>query len=661
MVRRVAILLGFVLFPVIANLLLQSWFPDFRDWWIAFASGVIFLALALFVDANRRARDERRRPGDLEDPVRTALKPVAESLRKEFLGHDLDEIELQFSFRGEHGEYELGDIGQIISSKHRVILLGGSGSGKTVAANLLQLELLREATSGPIRPSPSQVISHLIPLVMSLSKWTDTQLSIEGQISLELANQTGIDRDTAAAMVRDGRVMPILDGLDEMDADVSAGRANALLGELRRYRRFDRPAPFVLICRTDKWDGFIATDAVGSDVHVIELLPPSVAQILKYLDAISIHSPGVRSLRSFVARNASGELAPVLRKPWSVTAAIEFSNVSSPSHDEWRELLEAWETPPVLLGAYVASRLKSIRAKRGARVDPARLARAEVRDLRQVKAYARYLVTNEREKREVGHKPLPYRDLTIHELWPMNGRVRARIADALLAVVVSVPGMVWLAWLLLSQGSAFAVIVLFCFVLVYVGMLTHKSLTPWVAVRQVRIRIIASGINGVFQIIAALASAVVTLIVFGWLAAAIMLPTAFVVVGLTVGFGQTLSGAQDVAVASPQTPLRREFVISIAAAAAVIPLLSLGFAQLPWLSNCVAAVSAATIYSAIAGMTVASAPLRRYIAYVISSTGRRRTSRAKFLAESERVGLMRPAGISYQFRHDELRKYLGAL
>jgi hypothetical protein len=122
-----------------------------------------------------------------------------------------------------------GDLATVLEyyqalSPGRLMVLGEPGAGKTVLAIELQVRLLEHRRQDRGLP---------VPVLVSASAY-DTSMAWEQWLAGHLALRFGIGAAVAARLIRDGRVLPLVDGLDEMDQ--SSGddgeRAGVLVTEL---------------------------------------------------------------------------------------------------------------------------------------------------------------------------------------------------------------------------------------------------------------------------------------------------------------------------------------------------------------------------------------------------------------------------------------------
>ncbi|MEU5364695.1 hypothetical protein ABZ354_14605 [Streptomyces sp. NPDC005925] len=99
----------------------------------------------------------------------------------------------------------------------RVVVCGPAGSGKSIALHLLAERLLVSATSGQNAGGP-------VPVVLSLAGWEAHQplypwliAQIAERYPAVVGPESGVDaQDLTRGLVRDGAVVPFLDGFDEM-------------------------------------------------------------------------------------------------------------------------------------------------------------------------------------------------------------------------------------------------------------------------------------------------------------------------------------------------------------------------------------------------------------------------------------------------------------
>lgn len=250
--------------------------------------------------------------------------------------------------------------------------------------------------------------------------------------------------------------------------------------------------------------------------------------------------------------------------------------------------------------------------------------------------------------------------MVLHELWPLAGERMPRIVDLVISAVVSAPGLVWLNWLLLRLPGSIPQIIAGAVDLGWCAAMIRTTLMAWVPPRRPGRRITVRSKKFLLQ-----TGAGIVVALFCWLYFANVAVTAagalatWIAIGLTVGFGQTLAPPVSLETVSPELPLRLERDISVRAAAAAALVVVPGFALVP-LWNAAVGGAIGILYVVVVGFTVASAPYRRYVALVICRARGLGLRPARLLRRAHTAGLVRTAGYSYRFRHEELRDYFAS-
>lgn len=220
-----------------------------------------------------------------EAKIRGILQPQPinvrwSSTRRPVAGHPADVLDDE-TWRGRRSRLRLsGDLDEIVAlfrglPRRQLIVLGAPGAGKTVLTLLLTCGLLND-------PKPGEPL----PVLLSLSSWRPdndgehlhtwvARRLVEDYPFLSDASAYG--PDAATSLVANCRVMPVLDGLDELPTELLAA---AIAGIDRSTAGSGAASPLVLTCRTDEYEEAIAaTGRILSTAAVIEIdrVEPSAA------------------------------------------------------------------------------------------------------------------------------------------------------------------------------------------------------------------------------------------------------------------------------------------------------------------------------------------------------------------------------------------------
>jgi hypothetical protein len=521
--------------------------------------------------------------------------------------------------------------------RSRLVIVGNPGTGKSYTCLRLALEIMSAERD-------------TIPLLVPLSRW-DAPDDLDDWFARFLSVEYRLSYDTALALVLRGEVVPILDGLDELVTEPSDNAVvEDFLHRLLAWTTEGGPARLALSVRSSTWSQLPQSLRQDVSLRVLTIAPVRTEVAERYLDRALLRiGPDIG--RAIVDRFTRDGHDEVLTRAWRLALLAEAARDRSqglalPEAEmediSRRSTDDAWLVQQFVRGA--VSRRSGLVGKALAALIVRRLA-----------WYAGYLRANQ-GGRVVSGVDLPSRDLVLHRLWPIAGYWRPRVVDLVLCLATSAPGLFWLSTFLWPRGLFWRAVTV-AFVGIWMAMLVRTSTKAWVPTaapdfsRLLRPAFVLrqAGVSGLIGALAGLLA--------GPVVGLVALIVAWVAIGLTVGFGQTLTTDAQVTVVGARGVLRREHMVSRLAAWAVFPALTLGFTSTWGVGRGVAASFA---YCLVVGETAASAVWRRYLALCLSSPIRLSLRPGHVLDRAVQLGLVRTAGLSYQFRHDGLLDYFSS-
>lgn len=344
---------------------------------------------------------------------------------------------------------DLHSIGEFFGGLHpqRLLVVGESGAGKTVLAIELVLQLLEPLLTAGGRPGHRP----MVPVRLNAARWT-LGSPFEPWLAEQLVQDFGLAVRDAERLVRDRQVLPVLDGLDELDPEPSMGaprRAIGLLTELNRYSDLSgrRPGAVVVTCRAGRYTELSEARAGLDNATRIHLHDMTIEQINAYLrtrwpdgHSCDIHRGGIHAALSGTSGTA---VHTALATPWRLLLTV----TAVESGADPAELLLADPDPdPRVAAARIARRLLDAYVPAATELTP-RAAHATPYRPEQVRSWLESLASHLRwqaahtagtDRPPPGLTPI---DIVPHLLWPIGGRRRVRALHGLCCAIFAVIAM----------------------------------------------------------------------------------------------------------------------------------------------------------------------------------------------------------------------------
>lgn len=202
---------------------------------------------------------------------------------------------------------EIAEVYRKIPSR-RLVVLGRAGSGKTVLTVRFVLDILRTRTS-----------AEPVPVIFSLGSWDPTASTLrDWLVDRLLRDYPGLGESApgsanlATALVDANRIVPVLDGFDE----IADGLHRAALEALSRTS-----LPWLLTSRPDEYDKAVRTTtrvlAKSAAVELVDLTWADLADYLPRTPRGALWAPVLDEVRE----HAGSPIAAVLSTPLMVVLA----------------------------------------------------------------------------------------------------------------------------------------------------------------------------------------------------------------------------------------------------------------------------------------------------------------------------------------------------
>lgn len=536
---------------------------------------------------------------------------------------------------------------------HQLVITGPGGAGKSSLVVLIVVELLEARAR--VRGSRDGV-----PVILSMPDWepgTSIQDWVVERIGEDYGDRVaGLDRPTVESLVRGRRIVPVLDGFDEL---LPLARGNAVAALKRAFGTKD---PLVLTSRPEAYEHAVDSSPVLRGVPVLRALPVPPQAGRAYL-AQMCHRDRVdawQSLFDAMEGDPEGPVATALSSPlmlW-LAATVYASKEADP-----RDLLDATRLPtPADVKGHLLDGLIPAVCEQGPRPSylpgPVRRWRTD-----QAPAYFRFLAEELRRRRSQDIAWWQLRSpLTEPGVW--GAVVLVVVAACGTAAGYAVAGLASLLGAapprpglgILGVGQVLGAVAAVAVVAAAFGRIFTRHVFSGFDNRPRRP---AAGLGGRMLLAA---SAVATTAVGVVLPGSTSADLCVFLLPLLSGVLLTRSAESDLA-ARPRQLLHDERGIARVEAALVAPAIAAtSLAFFHWLNGDPLLIGGGLVisWSCAAAVLMALSRWGRWSATRLVLAGHRRLPRdvLGFLEDGRRLGVLRRVGGVYQFRHAELRSRL---
>ncbi|MGI5243043.1 hypothetical protein [Dactylosporangium sp. CA-139066] len=230
--------------------------------------------------------------------------------------------------------------------RKQLVVLGEPGAGKSVLAILLTLQLIERRRVGAA-----------VPVLLQVASWNPVEEAIEAFLLRRLREEftflgrsVADGRTMADALLSQGGILPIIDGLDEVPSGCHAAAVQAL----DSFAADDRA--LVVTCRSREYEqAVVGSGVVISRAAVVEIEPVDVEQAIEFLTNPAPGLPRWQPVFDRLRQEPDGPLAAVLSTPLMVSLA---RSAYRPAHTEPSRLLQLADRTALadsLIDTFVAS------------------------------------------------------------------------------------------------------------------------------------------------------------------------------------------------------------------------------------------------------------------------------------------------------------------
>lgn len=164
-------------------------------------------------------------------------------------------------------------IDRIYDHAHgELLILGEAGAGKTLLLLDLARTLLERAEKDERMP---------MPVVFTLSSWAEKRQPLRDWLIAELRERYKVPPKVGQAWIETGQVIPLLDGLDEVEKEDARIGCVKAINEYYQWQSERGSSPLVVCCRREEYTSLSTRLMLQDAVHI---LPLTDEQINSYFE-----------------------------------------------------------------------------------------------------------------------------------------------------------------------------------------------------------------------------------------------------------------------------------------------------------------------------------------------------------------------------------------
>ncbi|WP_414755290.1 NACHT domain-containing protein [Anabaena sp. CCY 9910] len=211
----------------------------------------------------------------------------------------------------------------------KLLILGAPGSGKTTTQLELAQELIKRAEEQPDYP---------VPVLFNLSSWKNDRQSITNWLVTELNSKYGVSNKLGQEWVNNYQLLPLLDGLDELESQSQELCVDAinqfLTGETR-------PLYLVVCSRIEEYNNYSTQLQLNGAIYLQPLSNNQICGYLTYLNSIELWSTISSDLN----------ILDLVKTPLLLSITILISQ--DISFEEWQHFKSTGDRVRYLLNTYI--------------------------------------------------------------------------------------------------------------------------------------------------------------------------------------------------------------------------------------------------------------------------------------------------------------------